>query len=360
MDRGPASRRAGRKTGKPPLAGTKAKMVVDKYSKRPENKNPALAETILLTIGAQSVFLFRSVCCSMNDQASRPAARAARPAFRRRNNGDAAPTGSVARQSEPCAGALPARFAAAALLAAGLAVFGPAHAQSPAAGLQPNIDLNATLSAPGLGATQDMVPSSVRTVPLNIPLSTTSTDLFNEPPEPDGGWQALAHILQALTPSVNTELPLTPSQITDHINSMLNQGKAVEAMAVIQKRIAQEQARGGLGTDVQLMFLHARALAALDRHQEAIAVYRQMTEHYPELPEPWNNLAAEYLHQGKLEMARDALQMALTADPGYATANANLGQVQLMLAQQSFDRAARQGDAAAHARAQETQAVIQK
>jgi hypothetical protein len=49
MDRGPASRRrAGLKTGKPPLAATKAKMVVDKYSKRPENKNPAPAETIPL------------------------------------------------------------------------------------------------------------------------------------------------------------------------------------------------------------------------------------------------------------------------------------------------------------------------
>lgn len=298
----------------------------------------------------------------MNDQASRPAAQAARPALRRRhgNSGSATAAGAAARQSESRAGALPARLAAVALLAAGLGTFGPVHAQAPAAGIQPHMDLNATLSAPGRGSVQDMVPASVRTIPLNIPATTTSTDLFNESPEPDGGWQALAHILQALTPSVNTELPLTPSQITDRINAMLSQGKAVEAMAVIQKRIAQEQARGGLGTDVQLMFLHARALAALDRHQEAIALYRQMTEHYPELPEPWNNLAAEYLRQGKLEMARDALQMALTADPGYATANANLGQVQLMLARQSFDRAARQGDGAAHTRAQETQAVIQK
>jgi tetratricopeptide (TPR) repeat protein len=246
------------------------------------------------------------------------------------------------------------------LLAAVLAATSPAHAQAPVAGIQPNIDLNATMSASGRGAAQGMAPGSTRTIPLGVPATTTSADLFGESHEPDGGWQGLANILQALTPSVNTELPLTPSQITDRINAMLNQGKADAALAVIQKRIAQEQAQGGVGTDVQLMFLHARALSALGRHQEAIDLYRSMTELYPELPEPWNNLAAEYLRQGKLEMARDALQMALTADPGYAAANANLGQVQLMLARQSFDRAARQGDGAARTRAQETQAVIQK
>jgi tetratricopeptide (TPR) repeat protein len=246
------------------------------------------------------------------------------------------------------------------LLAAGLASSGLAHAQAPVAGIQPNIDLNATMSASGQGAAQGMAPGSAHSIRLGVPATTTSSDLFGEAPEPDGGWQALAHILQALTPSVNTELPLTPSQITDRINAMLNEGKAEAALDVIQKRIAQEQARGGLGTDVQLMFLHARALSALGRHQEAIELYRHMTVHYPELPEPWNNLAAEYLRQGKLEMARDALQMALTADPGYAAANANLGQVQLMLARQSFDRAARQGNGAARARAQETQALIQK
>lgn len=246
------------------------------------------------------------------------------------------------------------------LLVAGLAAVGPAYAQAPAAGLQPNVDLNATMSASGQGAAQGMAPGSAHTVHLNVPAGTTSSDLFGESHKPDGGWQALAHILQALTPSVNTELPLTPSQITDRINTMLNQGKAAAALDVIQKRIAQEQAEGGLGTDVQLMFLHARALSALGRHNEAIELYRHMTVQYPELPEPWNNLAAEYLRQGKLEMARDALQMALTADPGYTTATANLGQVQLMLAQQSFDRAARQGDGAARARARETQAVIQK
>jgi Flp pilus assembly protein TadD len=68
-----------------------------------------------------------------------------------------------------------------------------------------------------------------------------------------------------------------------------------------------------------------------------------MTTRFPELPEPWNNLASEYVRQGKLDMARDALNMALSAAPNYATARANLGQVQLMLAEQSLRQASRLG-----------------
>src|SRR3546814_20991009 len=84
------------------------------------------------------------------------------------------------------------------------------------------------------------------------------------------------------------------------------------------------------------MFLHGRALAALGHHDQAIDLYRKMTTLYPELPEPWNNLAAEYIKQGKLDMAHDALSMSLAANPQYGTAKANMGRVQLLLDQESF------------------------
>src|SRR5690606_18020124 len=99
-------------------------------------------------------------------------------------------------------------------------------------------------------------------------------------------------------------------QITDRITTMLNQGQNQQALDIIEKRQAQLQAQGALGNDVQLMFLHGRALAALERHNDAIGVYLHMTTVYPELPEPWNNLAAEYVKQGKLNLAYDAIQMA--------------------------------------------------
>ena len=88
-----------------------------------------------------------------------------------------------------------------------------------------------------------------------------------------------------------------------------------------------------------MRYLQGRALGALGRHDKAMAVWRQMTTDYPELPEPWNALAIEYARQGQLQLAREALDMALVSDPSFAPALENLGHVQMRLAQESFDRA---------------------
>ncbi len=177
-------------------------------------------------------------------------------------------------------------------------------------------------------------------IPVPAP---AGNDLFPDERPPEKGWKSLARLLEAIEPKVDTSLPLTPSQVTDRIALMLDQGRAAEALGIIEKRKAQyAQNPDPLGNDVQLMFLHARALAALERHEDAIGVYRDMTSRYPELPEPWNNLAAESVKTGRLEMARQALEMALHANPEYREARANMGRVQLLLAQESF-RAAQTG-----------------
>lgn len=165
------------------------------------------------------------------------------------------------------------------------------------------------------------------------------TGAFTEPPPPEGGWQAFADLLQKATPSVNTAIPLSPSQVTDHIAALIDAGHAQEALDLIQKREAARARSGAIGTDVQLEYQRGRALAALGQHGQAIAVWQKMTQEYPELPEPWNALAIEYARQGHLQQARDALDMALVSDPHFAPALENLGHVQMMLARESFDRA---------------------
>lgn len=192
-------------------------------------------------------------------------------------------------------------------------------------------------------------------------LQQTAKDdkLFHDPAPEEGGWKGLARLLEALTPSIDTQIPLTSSQITARISAMLDQGQNQEALQIIEKRQAQLEEQGTVGTDVQLLFLHARALAAVGRNNEAIAGYRDMTTLYPELPEPWNNLASEYVKQGKIDLAYDALTMSLMANPHYATAKENLGQVQLMLAQRSFQEAARLGAGqAAGAKAAQAGAIL--
>ena len=146
-----------------------------------------------------------------------------------------------------------------------------------------------------------------------------------DPYPPEQGWQWLSKEMDKLRPGVDTRLQPTPSQITDHIEARIDKGDYTGALKLIEWRQAQLQ--GKPGTDVQLMFQHARVLAALGRTDQAAAIYKDMTQRFPELPEPWNNLATLYARQGKLDQAGAALRTALQVDPDYADAQANLKQL---------------------------------
>lgn len=201
--------------------------------------------------------------------------------------------------------------------------------------------------------------NATATLPAHKTVPATGAELFNDRPSEDGGWKALANVLDKLTPSVDTSIPLTPSQITDRIETMINQGRYDDALEVVELRKLQREQQGLMGVDVQLLFLEGRALSESGRGDEAIAVYRDMTVHYPELPEPWNNLSAEYVRQNRLDMAEQALLTALTINPDYATARLNLGIVQLMQAHDSFKQASRLGIAEAGTLSDKTASILQ-
>jgi len=92
--------------------------------------------------------------------------------------------------------------------------------------------------------------------------------------------------------------------------------------------------------DAQLRFLRGVLLAESRRNAEAIETLQALTQDYPDLPEPYNNLAALYAAAGDPERARVALEQSLRANPEFATAHENLGDVLLMLASRSYGRAA--------------------
>ncbi|AYD65676.1 tetratricopeptide repeat protein [Achromobacter sp. LC458] len=186
--------------------------------------------------------------------------------------------------------------------------------------------------------------------------SPNATRTTLDPIPPEGGWDSLAKLLEAAKPGVDTRLTPSPSQITNRIEMLLNRGDNEEALAMIEKREAE--IKDQRGTDVQLMFQHARALAALNRTGEAIDIYTDMTTRFPELPEPWNNLAALYASRGELEKAQDALQMALRADPGYAAARANLGDLQLLQALRTYKKAASDGVPGMQEKAREVETML--
>lgn len=91
--------------------------------------------------------------------------------------------------------------------------------------------------------------------------------------------------------------------------------------------------------DAQARFLKGLILADQGKVDDAIAVFSGLTEDYPELPEPYNNLAVIYASQNKYEAARHALDMAIRAHPGYATAHENLGDLYAKMASIAYEKA---------------------
>lgn len=94
--------------------------------------------------------------------------------------------------------------------------------------------------------------------------------------------------------------------------------------------------------NAEARFFRGFALVHLSRLDEAVTVFTALTEDYPELPEPYNNLATVYALQQQYDRARMALEMAVQAHPSYALAHENLGDLYARLASQSYDQAARQ------------------
>jgi tetratricopeptide (TPR) repeat protein len=91
--------------------------------------------------------------------------------------------------------------------------------------------------------------------------------------------------------------------------------------------------------DPQGRFLKGLLLTEQKRIPEAIQVFTSLTEDYPELPEPYNNLAVLYASQGNYDKAKSALELAIHTHPSYATAHENLGDIYAQLASRAYDRA---------------------
>ena len=91
--------------------------------------------------------------------------------------------------------------------------------------------------------------------------------------------------------------------------------------------------------DAEARFSRGLVLVKLNRTDEAIKAFAELTRDYPQLPEPYNNLAVLYAQKGDYEKARDALEAALATHPAFATAHENLGDIYSALAGAAYNRA---------------------
>lgn len=117
------------------------------------------------------------------------------------------------------------------------------------------------------------------------------------------------------------------------VNKLLRDGQLDQAMAKADQYLATNP------RDPQMRFLKGLIQQDDGQRDAAIATYTSLIEEYPELPEPYNNVAVLYAGQGRYEKAREALEMATRNSRSYAIAHENLGDVYARLASEAYRQA---------------------
>ncbi len=141
--------------------------------------------------------------------------------------------------------------------------------------------------------------------------------------------------------SIAHAAPPATSDATPGADAAISQHDWAGALSQLDARIKTNP------RDVQAKFKRATILARLNRDDDAIEAFTELTQLYPELPEPYNNLAALYAKHGRYDEARVALETAVKANPSYGLAWENLGDLYLRLADASYRRAQTLGHASA-------------
>ena len=68
----------------------------------------------------------------------------------------------------------------------------------------------------------------------------------------------------------------------------------------------------------------------------AVFLFERLSEEFPELPEPYNNLAVLYDKMGEEQKAIRSLKLAILNNPDYALAYENLADLYLFLARETY------------------------
>ena len=128
-----------------------------------------------------------------------------------------------------------------------------------------------------------------------------------------------------------------PAVITDphqQVEQLMRQDQIEPALAKIQAHLAQRP------RDPQMRFWQAVLLTRQGKREQAMLVYTALTQDFPELAEPHNNLGVLQAANNDIDLAQRSFELALRADPQHALAHENLADVLLRQAQRHYQRAA--------------------
>jgi Flp pilus assembly protein TadD/ketosteroid isomerase-like protein len=117
------------------------------------------------------------------------------------------------------------------------------------------------------------------------------------------------------------------------ISEMAESGQQAAALERINTYLAANP------KDAKAMFMKGIIQAESGKRDDAIKTFTELTEKYPNLPEPYNNLAVLYADAGQFDKAKKALETAIKTHPSYATAHENLGDIYARMASEAYDKA---------------------
>ncbi len=124
---------------------------------------------------------------------------------------------------------------------------------------------------------------------------------------------------------------VSPDQYPHLVEKLIGRGDFDEALAIIDEALQKNP------VSVQLRFQRCVAYERMGEKARAAKLYEDFIVRYPEIPEPYNNLASIYASEGKLDRAQELVERALALRPTFALAYRNLGQIYLAKAKNAFE-----------------------
>ena len=142
----------------------------------------------------------------------------------------------------------------------------------------------------------------------------------------------LTQVLFALSLVFANAAPTFADELKD-ISRMAEQGQQAAALDRVNAYLVKNP------KDAQAMFMKGVFLVEQGKRDEATKTFVDLTEKYPNLPEPYNNLAVLYADAGQYDKAQKPLETAIKTHPSYATAHENLGDIYARRASEAYDKA---------------------
>ncbi len=139
-------------------------------------------------------------------------------------------------------------------------------------------------------------------------------------------------VVQILLALSFTSFSAVADELKD-ISQLSEQGQQAAALERVNTYLAANP------KDPQAMFMKGIILVESGKRDDAIKTFTELTDKYPNLPEPYNNLAVLYADAGQYDKAKKALETAIKTHPSYATAHENLGDIYARMASEAYDKA---------------------